>query len=68
MPNSAHFVISGRQGREYLILPPGHHGAAPDGYIALPSANYQGYALLRSILRSGRMPRRLLSLQLDHCL
>ena len=25
----------------------------PDGYIALPSANYQGYALLRSILKSG---------------
>jgi hypothetical protein len=25
----------------------------PDGHIALPSANYQGYALLRSILKSG---------------
>ena len=41
------------KGGKYLILPPGHQGAAPDGYIALPSANYQGYALLRSILRSG---------------
>jgi hypothetical protein len=41
------------KGGKYLILPPGHQGAAPDGYIALSSANYQGYALLRSILRSG---------------
>jgi hypothetical protein len=41
------------KGGKYLILPPGHHGAVPDGYSALPSANYQGYALLRSILRSG---------------
>jgi hypothetical protein len=41
------------KGGKYLILPPGHQGAAPDGYIALPSANYQGYALLRSILSSG---------------
>jgi hypothetical protein len=40
------------KGGKYLILPPGQQ-AAPDGYIALPSANYQGYALLRSILRSG---------------
>ncbi|MGA7371575.1 MAG: DUF1254 domain-containing protein, partial [Methyloceanibacter sp.] len=37
----------------YLILPPGYKDKVPDGYIALPSANYQGYALLRSILRSG---------------
>ena len=41
------------KGGKYLILSPGHQGAAPDGYTALPSANYQGYALLRSILRSG---------------
>ena len=40
-------------GGKYLILPPGYTEKAPDGYIALPSANYQGYALLRSILRSG---------------
>jgi hypothetical protein len=40
-------------GGKYLILPPDHQGMAPDGYIALPSANYQGYALLRSLLKSG---------------
>jgi hypothetical protein len=40
-------------GGKYLILPPGHRAAVPHGYIALPSANYQGYALLRSILKSG---------------
>src|SRR5260370_21899014 len=41
------------KGGKYLILPPGHPAAVPDGYIALPSPNYQGYALLRSILQSG---------------
>jgi len=41
------------KGGKYLILPPNHSAAIPDGYIALPSMNYQGYALLRSILRSG---------------
>ena len=40
-------------GGKYLILPPGYKDKAPDGYIVLPSANYQGYALLRSILKSG---------------
>ena len=40
-------------GGKYLILPPGYQGAVPDGYIALPSANHQGYALLRSLLKSG---------------
>jgi len=40
-------------GGKYRILPPGYQGTVPDGYIALPSANYQGYALLRSILKSG---------------
>lgn len=40
-------------GGKYLILPPSYEGKATDGYIALPSANYQGYALLRSILKSG---------------
>ena len=41
------------QGGKYLILPPSYTDKAPDGYIALPSLTYQGYALLRSILRSG---------------
>ena len=41
------------KGGKYLILPPTYEGAAPDGYIALRSLNYQGYALLRSILKGG---------------
>src|SRR6476659_6910389 len=45
-------VDKGAGGR-YLILPPDYKERVPDGYIALPSENYQGYALLRSILRSG---------------
>ena len=40
-------------GGKYLILPPGYKETVPDRYISLPSANYQGYALLRSILKSG---------------
>jgi len=45
-------VDKGRGGK-YLILSSGYSGTVPDGYIALPSQTYQGYALLRSILRSG---------------
>ena len=41
------------KGGKYLILPPGYEGKPPEGYIALPSDTYQGYALLRSILKSG---------------
>ena len=40
-------------GGKYLVLPPGYNERPPEGYIVLPSANYQGYALLRSILKSG---------------
>jgi hypothetical protein len=40
-------------GGKYLILPPKYKEKVPDGYIAMPSDNYQGYALLRSILKSG---------------
>jgi hypothetical protein len=40
-------------GGKYLITPPGYQGPAPSGYIVLPSSNYHGYALLRSILKSG---------------
>jgi hypothetical protein len=41
------------EGGKYLILPPGHAGPTPEGHIALRSLTHQGYALLRSILRSG---------------
>jgi hypothetical protein len=41
------------KGGRYLILPPGYEGKPPEGYIALPSDTHQGYALLRSILKSG---------------
>jgi hypothetical protein len=41
------------KGGKYLILPPNHSGPIPDVYIILPSMNYGGYALLRSILKSG---------------
>ena len=41
------------KGGKYLILPPGYKGERPKGYIALPSMNFQGYALLRSILKGG---------------
>jgi len=40
------------KGGKYLILPPGHKGKVPKGHIVLSSATYQGYALLRSILKS----------------
>jgi len=45
-------VDKGRGGK-YLILPPGYKNKVPDGYLAMPSNNYRGYALLRSILKSG---------------
>ena len=41
------------KGGKYLIVPTGYSGSVRDGYIALPSQTHQGYALLRSILRSG---------------
>src|SRR5262249_25101012 len=41
------------KGGKYLVLPPGYKDKVPDGYIALRSGNWQGYALLRSILKSG---------------
>ena len=40
------------KGGKYLILPPDYKDKVPEGYIALPSQTYQGYALLRSILKS----------------
>jgi hypothetical protein len=42
------------KGGKYLLLPPGFDKAkVPAGYIAMPSDTYQGYALLRSVLKSG---------------
>jgi hypothetical protein len=40
------------KGGKYLILPPSYKGKPPTGYIHLQAYNYQGYALLRSILKS----------------
>jgi len=39
-------------GGKYLILPPDFKGNVPAGYIAMPSMTYQGFALLRSIVKS----------------
>src|SRR4029077_5690244 len=41
------------KGAKFLILPPNYTEKVPNGYIAMPSDNYQGYALLRSILKTG---------------
>ena len=41
------------KGGKYLILPPGYKDKPPDGYIALPSATYTGFVILRSNLKSG---------------
>jgi hypothetical protein len=40
-------------GGMYLIVPPGYGDNPPEGYISLPSDTYEGYALLRSIPKSG---------------
>ena len=40
------------KGGKYLILPPGYKDRVPSGYIPMPSATYQSYALLRSNLKS----------------
>jgi hypothetical protein len=39
-------------GGKYLILPPDHDGAVPDGYLAMRSPTYQSFAVLRSNYRS----------------
>jgi hypothetical protein len=41
-------------GGKYLILPPGHSGKTPHGYIPLQSNTFGGYALIRSNLISHR--------------
>jgi hypothetical protein len=40
------------KGGKYLLLPPDFKDEAPDGYIAMPSQTYAGYAILRSSLKS----------------
>src|SRR5580765_1988054 len=41
------------KGGKYLILPPGYKRKLPAGYIPMRSDTYRGYALLRSIPKSG---------------
>lgn len=41
------------KGGKYLILPPDYKDKIPVGYIPMPSYTYAGYALLRSVLKSG---------------
>ncbi len=42
------------KGGKYLILPPGYDmRMVPAGYIPVPSDSYLGYALIRSVLKSG---------------
>ena len=42
------------KGGKYAILPPGYdRSKLPPDTIAMPSETYQGYALIRSVLRSG---------------
>ena len=41
------------KGGKYLTLPPDYKDKPPDGYIALPSATYTGFVILRSNLKSG---------------
>jgi hypothetical protein len=41
------------KGGKYVVLPPGHTDALPDGFLPLPCRNLEGYALLRSIPKSG---------------
>lgn len=41
------------KGGKYLILPPGHAGEVPAGYIPMRSPTVAGYALLRSNIGTG---------------
>lgn len=42
------------KGGKYFIMPPGYDKAKmPSGYIPMQSDTYRGYALLRSVLKSG---------------
>ena len=39
------------KGGKYLILPPGYNETPPPGYIILPSSTYEGFGLLRSVIK-----------------
>lgn len=41
------------KGGRYLILPPNYKHTVPEGYIALRSSTFRGFALLRSNVKSG---------------
>ena len=45
--------VDAGKGGKYVVLSPNFTDKVPDDYIALPALTYQGYALLRSILKSG---------------
>lgn len=40
------------KGGKYLLLPPGHQGAVPSGYIVLPMKTYNSFVGLRLIIKS----------------
>lgn len=40
------------KGGKFLVLPPGHKGAPPEGYIALQSDTFGGYMLFRANFKS----------------
>jgi hypothetical protein len=40
------------KGGKYLLLPPGHQGTVPAGYIALPMKTYNSFVGLRLIIKS----------------
>ncbi len=41
------------EGGKYLLLPPGHEGPVPDGYIPLPSTTYRVLFVFRSVAAPG---------------
>jgi hypothetical protein len=45
--------VDAGQGGRFLILPPDHSDPIPPGYTPLPSDSFQGYGLIRSVLRGG---------------
>lgn len=53
------------RGARYLILPPGHEGEVPDGYVVLWSDTMRVYALLRSVLPE--RSQEALDAGLDYC-